>query len=101
VGESAGAQDYGIADGDSEAAANGDGQADAKGDGRTDVDDEDVADAEGDSAPGPDGENVTGDGRAVDADADVASQLAEIWAMIADADPELAKRLPRYLGPSS
>jgi len=35
------------------------------------------------------------------ADADVASRLAEIWAMIADADPELAKRLPRYLGPSS
>ena len=33
--------------------------------------------------------------------ADVASRLAEIWAMIADADPELAKRLPRYLGPNS
>jgi hypothetical protein len=31
----------------------------------------------------------------------VASRLAEIWAMIADADPELAKRLPRYLGPHS
>lgn len=30
---------------------------------------------------------------------DVARRLAEIWAMIADADPELAKRLPRYLGP--
>jgi len=28
----------------------------------------------------------------------VARRLAEIWAMVADADPELAKRLPGYLG---
>jgi hypothetical protein len=27
----------------------------------------------------------------------VASQLATIWLMIADVDPELARRLPRYL----
>jgi hypothetical protein len=31
---------------------------------------------------------------------DVTRRLAEIWAMIADADPELAQRLPRYLGPN-
>jgi len=49
--------------------------------------------ADGDGRTGAEGENV--------ADADVASRLAEIWAMIADADPELAKRLPRYLGPNS
>jgi len=29
---------------------------------------------------------------------EVARRLAEIWAMVADADPELAKRLPGYLG---
>jgi hypothetical protein len=75
VGESAaGAGGDGVADGDSEAGADGDSEADTKGDGRTG--------AEGESG----------------ADADVASRLAEIWAMIADADPELAKRLPRYLG---
>jgi len=28
---------------------------------------------------------------------DVAERLAAIWAMIADADPELARRLPGYL----
>ena len=32
------------------------------------------------------------------ADGDVAGRLAEIWAMVADVDPELAKRLPGYLG---
>ena len=31
------------------------------------------------------------------ADDDVAGRLAAIWAMIADIDPELAKRLPTYL----
>lgn len=31
------------------------------------------------------------------ADDDVAGRLAAIWAMIADADPELARRLPGYL----
>ena len=36
--------------------------------------------------PGPDG-----------ADGDVAGRLAAIWAMIAEADPELARRLPGYL----
>jgi hypothetical protein len=28
---------------------------------------------------------------------DIADRLAAVWAMIADADPELAKRLPGYL----
>jgi hypothetical protein len=32
------------------------------------------------------------------ADDDVARRLAAIWAMIAEADPELARRLPGYLG---
>jgi hypothetical protein len=31
------------------------------------------------------------------ADDDVAGRLAAIWAMIAEADPELARRLPGYL----
>lgn len=31
------------------------------------------------------------------ADDDVAGRLAAIWAMIAEVDPELAKRLPGYL----
>jgi len=31
------------------------------------------------------------------ADDEVAGRLAAIWAMIAEADPELARRLPRYL----
>ena len=31
------------------------------------------------------------------ADDDVARRLAAIWAMIAEADPELARRLPGYL----
>lgn len=66
-----------VAAGEGEAGAYGASETDAKGDGRTDAGSETVADA------------------------DVASRLAEIWAMIADADPELAKRLPRYLGPSS
>jgi hypothetical protein len=30
-------------------------------------------------------------------DHDVAERLAALWAMIADLDPELAKRLPGYL----
>ena len=46
-----------------------------------------------------DGEAVGDEVRGV-ADDDMAHRLAEIWAMIADADPELAKRLPRYLGPN-
>jgi hypothetical protein len=29
---------------------------------------------------------------------DITGRLAQIWAMIADLDPELAKRLPGYLG---
>jgi hypothetical protein len=52
-------------------------------------------------AAGPVGESAAGAEREADTDADVTSRLAEIWAMIADADPELAKRLPRYLGPNS
>jgi hypothetical protein len=28
---------------------------------------------------------------------DVATRLAAIWAMVADADPELARRLPGYM----
>ena len=40
----------------------------------------------GAASPGPDG-----------ADDDVTSRLAAIWAMIAEADPELARRLPGYL----
>jgi hypothetical protein len=31
------------------------------------------------------------------ADNDVAGRLAAVWAMIAEADPELARRLPGYL----
>ena|SRR5215475_6830897 len=50
-------------------------------------------DAKGDGEAGSEGENVAG--------TDVARRLADIWAMIAEADPELAKRLPRYLGPNS
>ena len=49
--------------------------------------------------PTADGE-AAGDEVSRVADDDVAHRLAEIWAMIADADPELAKRLPRYLGPN-
>src|SRR5438132_684320 len=50
-----------------------------------------------------DGENAAdGSAGAADgtgaAEGDVASRLAEIWAMVADVDPELAKRLPGYLG---
>jgi hypothetical protein len=29
---------------------------------------------------------------------DIAGRLAQIWAMIAELDPELSKRLPGYLG---
>jgi hypothetical protein len=29
----------------------------------------------------------------------VAQRLAQIWAMVAELDPELAARLPRYTGP--
>lgn len=28
---------------------------------------------------------------------DIAARLARVWAMVADADPELAKRLPGYM----
>jgi hypothetical protein len=31
---------------------------------------------------------------------DVAQRLAQIWAMIAELDPGLAARLPRYTGPA-
>ncbi len=52
-----------------------------------------------DLTPGPGGSGVTardaGPGAADDAD-DIA-RLAAIWKMVADADPELAKRLPGYL----
>jgi len=41
-----------------------------------------------DGAPGV-GRSAAGD--------DVADRLAAIWAMIADADPELARRMPGYL----
>jgi hypothetical protein len=110
VSESAaGAEGDGVADGGGETRADGDSEADAQGDGRTDADGDNVTDTEGDnvtdagggSAPGTDGGNVAAGERAAGADADVASRLAEIWAMIADADPQLAKRLPRYLGPNS
>lgn len=60
-----------------------------------------VADDDGDSAAEAGGESATDTEGEGAADADVASRLAEIWAMMADADPELAKRLPRYLGPNS
>jgi hypothetical protein len=39
---------------------------------------------------------TTDPGRADSGDA-LAARLAEIWAMIAEADPELAKRVPGYL----
>jgi hypothetical protein len=40
----------------------------------------------------------SGNAHAVSAAADdVAGRLATIWAMIADVDPEIAKRLPDYL----
>jgi hypothetical protein len=49
------------------------------------------------SGPG----DVTGTGETAGAGQpaaeDVAGRLAAIWSMIADADPELAKRLPAYL----
>ena len=46
-----------------------------------------VSAAAGEAAgPGPD-----------TADDEVAGRLAALWAMIAEADPELARRLPRYL----
>jgi hypothetical protein len=42
---------------------------------------------------------VTGEGSSAGAAGDdMADRLAAIWAMIADIDPELAKRLPGYLG---
>jgi hypothetical protein len=52
----------------------------------------------------PDGTDTGGrDGAAGDAQAAApdetppAARLAEIWAMLAEADPELAKRVPGYL----
>jgi hypothetical protein len=41
-------------------------------------------------------------GRATDAGGTegVAERLAQIWAMVAELDPELAARLPRYTGPA-
>jgi len=40
-------------------------------------------------------------GRTADDDADgVAQRLAQIWAMVAELDPGLAARLPRYAGPA-
>jgi hypothetical protein len=101
LGRGAGAVGESAADAKEDGVADGGGEADAKGDGRTDAESDNVTDADGDSAPGTDGGNVAAGGRAAGADADVACRLAEIWAMIADADPELAKRLPRYLGPNS
>ena len=42
---------------------------------------------------------VTGEGSSAGAAGDdMAARLAAIWAMIADIDPELARRLPGYLG---
>jgi hypothetical protein len=39
-------------------------------------------------------------GSAADGDTDgVARRLAQIWAMVAELDPGLAARLPRYTGP--
>jgi hypothetical protein len=84
--ENLGAAGRGVEAGGSAGASGG-----AEGDGVADGDSE--ADTKGDGRTGAEGESG--------ADADVASRLAEIWAMIADADPELAKRLPRYLGPNS
>jgi hypothetical protein len=51
------------------------------------------------SRPAADNERdgAEGEGKRM-ADDDVVGRLAEIWAMIAEADPGLAKRLPRYLG---
>jgi hypothetical protein len=50
---------------------------------------------EADLTPGPDGGAAARDTEPR-ADDDIA-RLAAIWKMIADADPELAKRLPGYL----
>jgi hypothetical protein len=47
-------------------------------------------------APEPGGDATQGGGRDGSPAADI-GRLAAIWAMVADADPELAKRLPGYL----
>jgi hypothetical protein len=55
------------------------------------------ADAAGRSAPAPGADGAAEVAhRKGRGDADIA-RLAAIWEMIADADPELAKRLPGYL----
>ncbi len=38
-----------------------------------------------------------GDGGQAAADRDLAARLAAVWAMVAEADPELAKRVQGYL----
>ena len=49
-----------------------------------------------DTAADP-GEATADPGEAAADDA-LRARLAEIWAMVAEADPELAKRVPGYLG---
>ena len=56
----------------------------------------DPAGRAGDAASGPDvssGSDATPD----PGEEALAARLAEIWAMVAEANPELAKRLPGYL----
>lgn len=48
------------------------------------------------TSPRPGSAAQTGGGHPATA-GDLAARLAAIWAMVADADPELAKRLPGYL----
>jgi hypothetical protein len=43
------------------------------------------------------GDGATPDPGAAASEDALAARLAEIWAMIAEADPELAKRVPGYL----
>jgi hypothetical protein len=50
-----------------------------------------------DRSPGTAGAEGGTAGSGQPAAGDVADRLAAIWSMIADADPELARRLPGYL----
>jgi hypothetical protein len=52
----------------------------------------DQAPADAASAPCP-----AGTGDPAGAGDDISGRLAELWAMLAELDPELARRLPRYL----
>jgi hypothetical protein len=53
---------------------------------------------DGEGAPGSNGQPAREADRPADAAAGApASRLAELWAMLAELDPELARRLPGYL----